>query len=278
MTTPPRYPYVHVHVPAAKAELASDELWVLGAQGVEERDATTLLQNEEGVLLVASFGDEDLAHKAVAQLRFPARVEFVVGDDWRDAWKAYFHPTEIGERLLLRPSWCEVDATDRTILTIDPGAAFGSGIHETTRLVLGEVDARLKPGVRVLDVGCGSGILSIAALLLGAEHAIGIDVDAMAIDVARENAKHNGVAHAFEASTAPIDAIDGRFPFILANIQAPILIAMADLLAARLEEGGVLILSGILAGQEDDVAKAFSTLTRESTPAENEWRAIVLTR
>ncbi len=279
MTTDiPRYPYVHVQVPADQAELVSDELWTLGAQGVEERDGTTLVRQEEGVLLVASFADDGDAHHAVAALRHPARIEYVVGDEWREAWRTYFEPTEIGERLLLRPSWREAPTGERVILTIDPGGAFGSGIHETTRLVLGVIDNLVKGGEQVLDVGCGSGILSIAALLLGAQSAIGIDVDAMAVDVSRENASINGVADRFRASTRDIREIPGTFDLVVANIQAPILIEMADALTQRVGSGGALVLSGILADQADEVTGAFCALRHKATPAENEWRAIVLTR
>lgn len=274
----PRYPYVHVQVPADHAELVSDELWTLGAQGVEERDGTTLERQDEGVLLVASFPDDDAAHRAVAALRHPARVEYVVGDEWREAWRAYFEPTEIGERLLLRPSWREAPAGERVVLTIDPGGAFGSGIHETTRLVLAAVDDLVRGGERVLDVGCGSGILSIAALLLGAESAVGVDVDTMAVDVSNENATINGVADRFEASTRDVREVSGTFDLVLANIQAPILIDMADALVQRVGPGGTLVLSGILADQADEVIEAFGALRHVATPAENEWRAIVLTR
>ncbi len=279
MTTEiPRYPYVHVQVPADQAELVSDILWTLGAQGVEERDATTLLPQDEGVLLVASFADDAAAHRAIAALRFPARVEHVVGDEWREAWRAYFEPTAIGQRLMLRPSWRPPPPGDRVVLTIDPGGAFGSGIHETTRLVLGAVDRTVRGGERVLDVGCGSGILSIAALLLGAEAAVGVDVDPMAVDVSRENADINGVAARFEASTRDVRDVPGTFDLVLANIQAPILIDMAEPLTQRVRPGGTLVLSGILASQADEVREAFGELRHVATPAENEWRAIVLTR
>src|SRR5512139_1404763 len=163
----PRYPYVHVTVPASDAELVANELWERGAAGVEERDATTLLRGEagaEGVTLVASFADEahaEAAREALAD-RFEARLEFVVGDDWAHAWRAYFKPTRVGERLVIRPSWEPVEAAPHeVVLTIDPGNAFGSGIHETTRLVLRESDRRGRGGERGLDVRGGSGILAI---------------------------------------------------------------------------------------------------------------------
>ena len=204
-----------------------------------------------------------------------------VGDEWRDAWKEYFQITPIGERLLLRPSWRDVpeDAGERVVLTIDPGGAFGSGLHESTRLVLRAIEADVKGGETVLDVGCGSGILAIAALLLGAERAIGIDVEDSAVPTTIENAEINGVDDRLEASTDPIESVAGTYALVLANIQAPILIGMAPTLAERVAAGGTLVLSGILAGQEDEVAAAFTALPRglEATvTADGEWRAITL--
>ncbi len=274
MTTP-RYPYLHVRVSANDAELVSDQLWVLGASGIEERDDTTLAKAEDGVLLIASFPDEDAAHRALAQLEHPATIEFVVGDEWKDAWREYFHVQHIGSRLVLRPSWREAEAgPGQVVLTIDPGSAFGSGIHETTRLVLKEVEARVAGGESILDVGCGSGILSIAALLLGASSARANDVDPLAISATEENAETNGVS--VVVSLDPVESIAGTYDLVLANIQAPILIGMADTLMARTRE--TLVLSGVLAGQVDNVVAAFAAFTLESVAEEGEWRAIVLRR
>lgn len=273
MTTP-RYPYLHVRVSADEAELVGDRLWVLGATGIEERDQSTLSKSDDdGVLLVASFPDEDSAHRALARLEHPATFEVVVGDEWKDAWREFFHVQEIGTRLVLRPSWREADAgPGQVVLTIDPGAAFGSGIHETTRLVLAEVEARVKGGESILDVGCGSGILSVAALLLGAASARANDVDPLAVTATEENASSNGVQ--VEVSLDPIDAIEGQYDLVLANIQAPILIDMAASLVARTKS--TLVLSGVLDFQVDDVVAAFEGMRVESIRAEGEWRAIVL--
>lgn len=275
----PRYPFVHLEVPAAEAELATDRFWELGAQGVEERDETTM-NGSSGpgrTLLVASFGDEATAERVASEVG--GRVETIVGDAWRDAWKEHFQITPIGERLLLRPSWREVpaDAGDRVVLTIDPGGAFGSGLHESTRLVLRAIEACVKGGERVLDVGCGSGILAVAALLLGAERAVGIDVEQSAVPTTLENAEKNGVGARVEASTDPIESIAGTYDLVLANIQAPILIPMAAELEARVAPGGTLVLSGILAGQEDEVVDAFTGGALEArVSADGEWRAVTL--
>lgn len=273
----PRYPYVHVEVDVDQVEFMGDRLWVLGAQGIEERDESTLDHASASgrVLLIASFANEETAQSASAMID-GSTVEHVVGDEWRDGWRKYFKPTRLGPRLWIRPSWEPLETgPDEIVLTIDPGNAFGSGIHETTRLVMREIDARVQGGERVLDLGCGSGILSIAARLLGSGPAVGVDVEVEAIRVTGENAEINGVD--VSASTTPIDEVEGEYDLVFANIQAKVLIPMAKAIEARVAPGGVLILSGVLGDQVDDVSAAY-TLERESVTAENDWRALIFRR
>ena len=277
MTTS-RYPYVHVDVPPEESEVVSFELWEAGALGVEERDASTLDASElEGfVTLVASFGsdEEAVAAKAAFVERFDARIVHVEGDEWRDKWKERFRPTRIGPRVTVCPSWEDYQpSADEVVVTIDPGAAFGTGLHETTRLVLRAVDARVRGGETILDVGCGSGILSIAALLLGAKKALCVDIDPLAVDVTSENAEHNGVHDRLELSATPIEAVAGRYDLVLANIQSHILIPMADALKARVAEGGTLVLSGILTTQVEDIQATFGPA--KSVDEDGEWVAMV---
>lgn len=281
--TEPRYPFVHVDVPADDADDVSSVLWDLGASGVEERDATTLAKAGEGhVVLVGSFETEDEAKAAVAELAemgHEARLEFVVGDAWRDEWRKYFKPTRIGSRFVVRPSWEPWDAQPGdVVLTIDPGRAFGSGLHETTRLVLRAIDAHLGTAETVLDVGCGSGILAIGALLLGASRAVATDCDPDAVDVTRENAIANGVADRLVASTTDVTELTETHPFVVANIEARVLIPLAEAIAARVAPGGLLVLSGILKGQEQDVRAAYAGLELVEMPTDGEWVAIVLRR
>ncbi len=276
-----RYPYVHIDVPSDESEAVSDQLWVLGASGVEERDATTLGSTcaEGETLLIASFDTEENAQQAARTLGRGARVEYVEGDAWRDGWREYFKVTQVTPRIIVRPSWEEAGETgESVVLTIDPGNAFGSGLHETTRLVLGEVDARIAGGEAVLDVGCGSGILSIAALLLGAKSALGTDIDPIALETTMENATLNGVADHMATAGPELGKVEGTYPLVLANIQAHVLVPMAEQLIAKVAPGGTLVLSGVLGEQVDDVLPAFSALTLETVREENEWRAIVLTR
>ena len=279
----PRYPYVRVEVTPDEEDLASVALFDLGAAGVEVRDTSTLLKSsDEGtVALVASFATEAGARDAVCALakRWPARIEHVVGDAWRDAWRAFFKPQRLGKRLVIRPSWEPVDARPRdVVLVIDPGRAFGSGTHATTRLALLEIDARVREGIRVLDVGTGSGILAIASVLLGAESALAIDVDPDAIAVTRENARANGVASRVRAATTPVTRVRGRYDLVIANIESLVLVPLAEAIKKRVAPGGVLVLGGILEREADHVAEVYRPLRVIRRRTEDEWASLVLAR
>jgi ribosomal protein L11 methyltransferase len=274
----PRYPYLHVELDAEDVEEVSYLLWELGALGVEERDQTTLNKSQAGVTLVASFADDAAAESARVGLEpRSARIEHVVGDGWRDAYKQYFKVTRLGARLVIRPSWepYTPEPSD-VVVTVDPGRAFGTGTHESTRLLMAALDAHVRGGERVLDVGCGTGILAICALKLGAREALCIDIDADALEVTRENAQLNQVAERVRAELTPVGAVPGSFPLVLANIQASVLIPLADEVAARVASAGLLLLSGILVGQEAGVLAAYPAFTLEASPVEGEWIALIL--
>ena len=216
MSEPPRHPFVSIRVRPEQRELAQLRLWELGASGLEERDATTLVREPAPgqIVVIAAFSDEAGAQQALKEIRpeYEAEIIYVESEDWATEWRRGFGAQRIGRRLLLHPSWEEVQGEpDDVILTIDPENAFGSGDHETTRLVLNMLDRRLAGGERVLDVGCGSGVLSIAALRLGAASAVAIDIDEDAVTVARRNAEINGVASQFEASAHSLNEIDGVY-------------------------------------------------------------------
>jgi ribosomal protein L11 methyltransferase len=284
---PARYPYVHVAVSQADAELASYELWELGANGIEERDASTMNTPDAGeaLTLVASFLEERDAHAAAEAVsaRWAARVCFVEGNGWREAYKVYFKATRIGSRLVVRPPWEAYAAAEGdVVLTLDPGMAFGTGTHETTRLVLEALESHVRAGMRVLDVGCGSGILAIASLLLGAGSALAIDVDPEAVRVAAENAEINGVAERCRVERAS-SAVAGepiahgeRYPLVLANIETRVLVPAASALMACVEPGGVLILSGILGPERDRVLAAYDALQPLAIRQMGDWVALVL--
>ncbi len=181
-------------------------------------------------------------------------------EDWENNWKKYFKPIEVGERLLIQPIWEEKAAAgDRAVLNIEPGLAFGSGTHETTRLCLEALEPYIRPGVEMLDVGCGSGILSVASLLLGADRAVGVDIDALAVKTARENGKLNGFTQpqyeVFQGSLT--EKVSGQFDVIAANIVADIIILFSSQVGPFLKQDGVFIASGIIAPREAEVLEAF---------------------
>lgn len=281
--TEARYPFVHVDATSDEGDAIAGALWDAGARGIEERDATTLHRPDAGagtITLVASFEDETSARAAAAALGARhARVEFVVGDAWRDGWKEFFRPLRIGWRLAIEPSWRTGERTaGDVVVTIDPGNAFGTGQHESTRLVLSEIEARMEPGARVLDVGCGSGILAIAALRLGAARALAIDVDGDAVHATIENAARNGVADRLEAATTPVERVEGAYSLVVANVEEGALVALAPALIARVASGGLLVLSGILVGAEERVRRVYAALSFVAAPREGEWLALVLRR
>jgi ribosomal protein L11 methyltransferase len=276
----PRYPYLHIDVPPEELEEVSYLLWELGALGVEERDATTLIKSDAGITLVASFADEAGARAAIDGLApRAARLEHVIGDAWREAYKQYFKVTRLGPRLVIRPSWEPYQPKpEDVVVTLDPGRAFGTGTHESTRLLMAALDQHVRGGERVLDVGCGTGILAICALMLGARDALCLDVDPDAVVVARENALANGVQAKLRAETTSVERVAGGFPLVLANIQASVLVPLAPALAARVEPRGLLLLSGLLCGQEHEVLAAYPEFELAAAPTEGEWIALILTK
>jgi len=279
----PRYPTVHVEVPHDRTDEVSAMLFALGASGVEERDATTLDRTgrEGTVTLVAHFEDEDRARIVVEASPYPARVVAIVGDEWKHRWREFFKPTRVGTRLVVRPSWEPVDAgPDDVVLTIDPGQAFGTGTHETTRLVLAELERIVAGGERVLDVGCGSGILSVGALLFGAGSAEGVDIDDESMAASRENAAANGVAARFRVAKRPVGTVRGSFGIVLANIESRVLVPLARAITERVGPGGTLVLSGLLAHEEEELREVYGELGLEHvrTTREKDWIAMVWRR
>ena len=212
-----------------------------------------------------------------AGIPFTLSTGSVKESDWADNWKQFFKVTEIGERLVIRPTWEEYTSDgDRTVLSIDPGAAFGTGTHATTRICLELLEKYIKDGDRMLDVGCGSGILSIAALLLGAKQAVGVDIDPLAVKVAGENAALNHVDDRAEYICGNLaDRVEGKYNLICANIVADIVMALTPDTGRFLAEDGVFICSGIidLRGAEvEDCLRQNGFEILEMVEREN-WRA-----
>ena len=197
-------------------------------------------------------------------------------EEWENNWKQYFHTMEIGDRLVIKPKWEDYDnQSGRKVLSIEPGLAFGSGTHETTRLCLETLEPYITTETTVLDIGCGSGILSIAALLLGAKHATGVDIDPLAVKTARENGRENGFsAPQYEVLCGNLATdVKGKFDVVVANIVADVIILFCKDVGRFLNDGGVFITSGIIDTREQDVLDAFGqygfTVTARHT--KNGW-------
>jgi ribosomal protein L11 methyltransferase len=262
----PTYPFLLVDVAAPAADALSAQLFELGASGVEERDDQTLLRGPGGgrVTVVASFDDRADAEAALAALAeegFEGRIEELVGDAWRDAWKEHFAPFELTQRIVVAPPWVEAPAVGegQQVLWLEPGRAFGTGLHATTSLCAEALEAHAAElaGAEVCDVGTGSGILGLCALLLGAGRALCIDNDADVIEVVRENAARNGLAGRVEAAELTADRVGRAFPVVLANIETRVLLPIAAELRRLVAPGGLLVLSGILAAEEDVVCARY---------------------
>ena len=181
-------------------------------------------------------------------------------EDWRNNWKKYFHPIAVGEKLMIVPSWYEnYDTQGRIALNIDPGLAFGTGGHETTRLCLEMCEKYMKAGDSVLDVGCGSGILGIAALLCSAGRAVGVDIDEKAVETARENAAVNGVDDRYTAIHGSFtDKVEGKYDIVLANIVADAILFLSRGVADFMKKDAVYIVSGIIDTRAEEVKNGIS--------------------
>lgn len=272
---------LEVRVRPEEVELAELSLWELGAAGLEQRDQTTIKPGPSGgdVIIIAVFDDERAANAALDRMRTSYEVTLcsIPRRDWATEWRRGFGAQRIGRRILLHPSWETVEATPHdVVITIDPENAFGSGDHETTRLVLALLDGAIQGSERVLDVGCGSGILSIAAVRLGAASSVAIDIEGDAIEVTRRNAALNGVASSIDASTRPLSEVEGRYDLVLANIETRVLVPMARALGDKLAPGATLILSGILRSEQAELLSAFASFDLEKRVEEGEWAAFML--
>ena len=197
------------------------------------------------------------------QLSIDAKINIsgVNEEDWANSWKAYYKPIKIGERIVIVPAWEKYEAEeDELIIRMDPGMAFGTGTHETTRLVIKLLEKYIKSGMRVADVGCGSGILAICASKLGAKECKAYDIDPVAVKVANENIKDSGldnVTCAVSDLLKQVDKSGGAYDVICANIVADIIIRMMPDVGELMDESSVILASGIIVERSEDVINAF---------------------
>lgn len=231
-------------------------------QSLLEKDRTkgiihVYVNPHENPLEAVSFIKERLESENIS---FEITIADCKTEDWVNNWKQYFHPMPIGKKLLIRPTWeDEYDPQGRTVLHIEPGLAFGTGSHPTTKLCLETLENYISENSTVLDIGCGSGILSIASLLLGAKSAFGVDIDKLAVKTALENAKENGFEPpVFKAVNGNLsDKVTGKYNVIVANIVADIIMDFNKEVGHFLDKDGVYITGGIIDSRKDEVIYSF---------------------
>ena len=227
--------------------------------------------------------------KTAEKLGLPMVVEPMADTNWEESWKDNYPPQEVGEKLIVLPYWLAEEETPRQKVILDPGLTFGTGAHPSTQMVMEEMEIAVKPGSLCLDLGSGSGILSIAALRLGAQSAIGVDIDPKAEDIARENAAYNGfAAPEFTALTGNVTAdkdlmgqlSKNHYDLVLVNIVADVIIGLAPILPTFLDENSLLLCSGILDVRLPEVIAALeaSGLTVIRQRAKEDWRCVCAKR
>ncbi len=295
---------ISVRLPARLAEAASDALAELGEGGVSIElpfaqdspdDKPVALPDAIATVCAytparAAAAERDRLRRRANRLLNPlgvrARLRRVRDRDWIEACKASFPPQRIGRRLLILPPWSDEAARpDDVVVVIEPGMAFGTGDHPTTRACLAAAERLVRPNSRVLDLGCGSGILSLAALKLGADSVWALDIDPFAVDATLANLARNERAGSLQVrlgslgSAVPPD-LPHPFDMVLANIASAPLIELAGAIAGALAPGGSVVASGIIAERAGDVATAFEVagLGVVETMADGEWRTLVAVR
>lgn len=302
--------WIEVSVPTRSDEIddVCAQLAELGAGGMVVEDETDFQQFLEQNHQYWDYVDDALE----AQFRGVSRIKFYLADDddgraqletiragigrelttatvrdsdWENNWRQYYQPIEVGERLVVVPEWLDAPADGRLPLRLDPGLIFGTGSHATTRMCLEAIETLAAPDKRVLDLGCGSGILSIGALVLGCREAVGCDIDPKAPDVAMDNAALNGIgADRFRVYAGDILADRGmraalgtNFDIVLANIVADVILPLAPLSREFLAPGGTFVTSGIIEGRQDEIEHALKKAgySIEKHFCEEEWHCFV---
>ncbi len=292
---------IALSVDGEAAEAVADLLQRYGHQGVAiEQEDIPHDQWDDGdalsaqrLTVLAYLPDDQRAEDAKLQLEtalghmsllYPMpnpTYRMVKEEDWAEAWKAHYHPLRIGRRLYIRPLWIEADSmSDKVVISLDPGMAFGTGTHPSTQLCLEALEDLTQPGARVLDLGSGSGILAIAAAKLGASHVLALDIDPIAIEVAQKNIEQNGVADRITVQEGSLESVvtsSRRFDLLVVNILAKVIIQLCDQhLGDVVRPGSHAIFSGIIWDQADDVEAALRRTGLEpcARRQESDWMLI----
>ena len=302
-----RWIEVSLDTPAEEIDRRCDELAALGASGFvieNEADFQSFLEHNHqywdyvdealasrfrGVSRIKCYlPDEDAGWDLLQRIRAlyeGVSVSYIADSDWENNWRDYYKPIEVGEKLVVVPEWEDAPEDGRLPLRLDPGLIFGTGSHATTRMCLSALEALVTPGTRVLDLGCGSGILGIGALLLGADSCLGCDVDPKAPDVAAANAALNGFGpERFRVLAGDILADAGLrrelgtgYGLVLANIVADVILPLAAFARSFMAEGAAFVCSGIIEGRQDELRAALQRhgFTIERHLCEEEWHCFV---
>jgi len=271
-----------VHTTPTEVEFVSDLLWSLGVVAVEEH------WDPDGIVrLQTSLGDDiDVVEQAMNSL--PAKLDWsttTVNDAVANKWREFARPTVIGERIVIAPVWCDEQAVAEAVdslvhpdqalvIPIEPASTFGMGDHPTTMSSLLMIEKYLRPGDVLIDVGCGSGVLGIGALRLGALRAIGMDINPSCVLVSQENARLNHVEERWSVTTEPLEVIGIPADVVVANILAPALIEISNELKRLMKPNGLLIISGVLAEHYEHVAKALEPLRECDRIEYGGWAAV----
>lgn len=314
---------VSIYTTSEGIEPLSGRLYQLGITGLEiedEKDFKDFLENnkqywdyvdddlikeKEGETEVIAYVSDNAAghemlmaiRNTVAELkqldedgefgRLEIEIDNMCEEDWANNWKKYFHPLNVGEKILIKPEWEETDNPEgRVVFSVNPGMSFGTGSHYTTQLCIENLEGFINSDTKVLDLGCGSGILSIISLLLGAESAFAVDIDPNAVDIAYQNAERNNIdkskyivkAGDIITNTALQEEIaKDKYDVVVANIVADVIIALAPKAKEYMKDGGVFITSGIIEDRIDDVKEALEKcgFKIESIKQRKDWASIV---
>ena len=276
-----------------KYDYLNEEISQIAAEATERSDGNVTItiyfgDDEEGLLKLREAGELVSAFGAGKEDAVSYETS-VTGDDseWLYRWQEYFKPTKVGERIVVKPGWEDYEAANgELVIEMDPGMAFGSGLHETTSMCVKALEKELvnanpEQRIKVLDVGTGTGILAMAAVLLGADDALGIDIDDEAVRVAAENIEKNGLSDKIRIRKGDLMAgVDYDADIIVANLMADLVIKLSPSAAAQLRKGGMYITSGILDIKEEVVKKAIEDAGFDiiNVLADGEWRAIAAVR